>query len=213
MQFKLRVRLIGELAILTLMLCFATVSRAQSQGGKSAERSICHLTGNAMSPFELITVRSGAKASHLGHGDVEAENGKCPSVLPMSWSSGSRGNGVAASPNRGAAASALNSASGGTQSDPVTAVAAAEEEKKTAICHREGDGTYHLNTVSSSAVDAHLAHGDAYPEDGACLNGTTGGDVEPGATPEPITMLLFGAGLAGVGYLTRRRLSTGSEAI
>jgi len=132
----------------------------------------------------------------------------------MSWSSGSRGNGVAASQNRGAAASALNSTSGGTQSEPDTAVVADEEEKKTAICHREGDGSYHLNTVSSNAVDAHLAHGDTYPEDGACLSGTAGGgDVEPGATPEPITLLLFGAGLAGVGYLTRRRLSAGSAAV
>lgn len=179
-----------------------------------AQRSICHFTGDSTTPYELIAIRQAARASHVGHGDVEAENGKCPSVLPLSWSYGSRDNGKAAGQQRGGA-TALSSTSNTTQGESVNrSTTASEEENKTAICHREGDGSYHLNTVSSNAVDAHLAHGDAYPEDGACLSGTTGGgNVEPGATPEPITMLLFGAGLAGVGYLTRRRLSAGPEGV
>ena len=41
---------------------------------------------------------------------------------------------------------------------------------------------------------------DHYPlSDGTCGGGT----VDP--TPEPVTMLLFGAGIAGVGYAARRR--------
>lgn len=75
-----------------------------------------------------------------------------------------------------------------------------------AVCHLEGNGSFHLITVDNEAVfNAHLAHGDVLPENGACP-GTTGGggDGEPGAVPEPLTILLFGTGLAGVGYATRR---------
>lgn len=206
MLAKLLVRLFGGLAALTLVFCLAATSNAQSQGGKSKERSICHLTGNATSPFELIRVQSGARASHLKHGDVEAENGNCPSVLPMSWSFGSRGKRSGVVQKRSGIVSSSTSTSDINQVQSINVAPSSAEEKKTAICHREGDGSYQLNTVSTSAVDAHLAHGDSYPEDGACLSGTTGGgDVEPGATPEPITMLLFGAGLAGIGYATRRR--------
>ena len=212
MRSKFLVRFVGGLTVITFALCIAVTSSAQSSGSKITGRSICHLTGNAVNPYELIVVRQSARASHLGHGDVEAENGSCPSVLPMSWSSGSRGSGNAEDQKRNGSA-ASSSTSGTNQGTSVNgSTTASEEENMTAICHREGDGSYHLNTVSSNAVDAHLAHGDTYPEDGACLSGTTGGgNVEPGATPEPITMLLFGAGLAGIGYFTRRRLSVDVE--
>lgn len=211
-----RARLIGGLTLFALMLCASVTSRSQSQSQagnrKMAERSICHITGNVAIPFELITVRQGARASHLGHGDVEAEDGKCPSFLPASWSSGSNDKGKAAGRKQGGTAPNSNSGSNENESTSKFTAFSEEEEKKTAICHREGNGEFHLNTVSSSSVDAHLAHGDMFPEGGSCLDGTTGGDdVEPGATPEPITMLLFGAGLAGVGYMTRRRLSGSSE--
>ena len=76
-----------------------------------------------------------------------------------------------------------------------------------AVCHREGNGTFHLIVVDNEAVfNAHLNHGDALPEMGACPGGDTGGggNPDPGAVPEPLTVLLFGAGLAGVGYATRR---------
>jgi hypothetical protein len=35
--------------------------------------------------------------------------------------------------------------------------------QKVNVCHREGNGTYHLITVASQAVPAHLNHGDALP--------------------------------------------------
>jgi len=88
----------------------------------------------------------------------------------------------------------------------------ADEEKKVAICHREGTGDYHLNTVSENAVAAHIAHGDTFANGGACPSGRGGeDDGQPGGTPEPVTMLLFGAGLAGIGYATRRKLGRKAE--
>jgi hypothetical protein len=36
---------------------------------------------------------------------------------------------------------------------------------KVDVCHREGDGSYHLITVAYQAVNAHLNHGDALPGD------------------------------------------------
>jgi hypothetical protein len=44
----------------------------------------------------------------------------------------------------------------------------------TAVCHLEGNGTYHLIEINAHALDAHLKHGDVLPEHG---------DV----CPEPIT--------------------------
>ena len=81
-----------------------------------------------------------------------------------------------------------------------------------AVCHREGPPTaptgYHLIVVATQAVfDAHINHGDVMPtEGGVCPGGSTGGggNPDPGAVPEPLTILLFGTGLAGVGYATRR---------
>ena len=35
------------------------------------------------------------------------------------------------------------------------------------VCHREGNGSFHLITVASQAVPAHRAHGDAHPRRGS----------------------------------------------
>ena len=44
-----------------------------------------------------------------------------------------------------------------------TGVVADKPATKVDICHREGNGTYHLITVSERAVPAHLARGDGFP--------------------------------------------------
>jgi hypothetical protein len=187
-----------------------------AQHKNSDGRALCHFTGEATIPYELITVRRGAASSHLSHGDVRPQNGACPSVLPMSWTRrrGNRGEGVTGSSRTGTSSTSGSATSSTTteQSGSNTETNSSEEGKA-AICHREGDDSFHLITVSANAVAAHMAHGDLSPEGGSCFDGDTGGggDVEPGATPEPITMLLFGVGLAGVGYATRRRLGARSE--
>lgn len=205
--------LFGGVVLFSLQLASAVSLNAQSNDQapnmKIGTRAICHYTGNASSPYELITVLPGAGAKHSGHGDVKPENGACPNVLPMSWSDGSSKNGrTAIRKSRASSASAGNSSifQSGEKSEGINPT---EEDKKVAICHQEGNGEYRLNTVSQSSVAAHFGHGDLYPEGGMCLIGDTGADggVEPGATPEPITMLLFGVGLAGVGYVSRRRLA------
>jgi hypothetical protein len=47
---------------------------------------------------------------------------------------------------------------------PVLSVLA-EPVPKVDVCHREGNGSFHLINVSANAVPAHLAHGDALPGD------------------------------------------------
>jgi len=46
---------------------------------------------------------------------------------------------------------------------PVGSVSAKME--KVSVCHREGNGGYHLITIAKSALPAHMAHGDALPTD------------------------------------------------
>jgi len=67
------------------------------------------------------------------------------------------------------------------------------------LCHATGNGGFSTIFPNDSAYDAHSMHGDQPAGPGGC-----GVTVTPTATPEPLTMLLFGAGLAGVGYAKRR---------
>ena len=43
-----------------------------------------------------------------------------------------------------------------------------EGSEKVELCHRTGNGRYHLIEVSVNAVPAHMAHGDHYAEGGSC---------------------------------------------
>jgi len=85
----------------------------------------------------------------------------------------------------------------------------------TTICHREGNGSYTtIHPNSQGEINGHMNHpplngiNDIFdPPGGVCPDG----GVTPTATPEPISMLLFGAGLAGVGYYARRRMQRTEE--
>ena len=85
-------------------------------------------------------------------------------------------------------------------------------QANSAVCHLEGNGSFHLIVVANRAVyNAHLKHGDVLPENGLCpATPGGGGDGEPGAVPEPLTILLLGTGLAGIGYVTRRCRNKGN---
>ena len=87
---------------------------------------------------------------------------------------------------------------------------------KVGLCHANADGKFSFISIPPTALDAHYDRdlqkflnghdldffADSQEE---CDQGTGGGGEEPpGAVPEPLTILLFGAGVAGVGYATRR---------
>ena len=89
---------------------------------------------------------------------------------------------------------------------------------RVAICHATSaaDGHYNYLELPPNPLDAHFDEfgnplngheRDFFPEDTDCdrTNDDPGGDPPgPGPVPEPITVLLFGAGVAGVGYASRR---------
>src|SRR6478609_1787111 len=57
------------------------------------------------------------------------------------------------------------------------------------VCHREGNGTYHVINVSVNALPAHLAHGDIYPvpESGCSASATTEEGPSPTFPPSSTT--------------------------
>jgi len=94
----------------------------------------------------------------------------------------------------------------------------------TSICHATSSETnpYNFLTLPPEPLSAHFDEfgtplagheKDFIPTDSDCdISNDGGGEPPPpGSTPEPITMLLFGAGLAGVGYVSRRYLKKGDS--
>lgn len=86
---------------------------------------------------------------------------------------------------------------------------------KVGLCHANAPNDYSFVFISENALDAHYdrdlmqfknGHDLDFFADTAeeCTRTTPGGEEPPGAVPEPLTILLFGAGVAGVGYATRR---------
>jgi hypothetical protein len=89
---------------------------------------------------------------------------------------------------------------------------------RTAMCHatRSATNPFNFLTLPGEPLSAHFDEfgsplagheTDFFPVDNDCdtSNDPDGGDPPgPGAVPEPVTILLFGAGVAGVGYASRR---------
>lgn len=81
------------------------------------------------------------------------------------------------------AALALSACAGSTVTSPTASAArnmnsrpsfaVAGGQEKVQVCHRTGNGTFHLITVGAPAVPAHLAHGDGFP--GQAVPGRTDG--------------------------------------
>ena len=74
------------------------------------------------------------------------------------------------------------------------------------ICHHPPGQTDHDQDTLLTTGQGHFGQpGAAHAQDHPPVNGSCqlpGGTTE---VPEPITVILFGAGLAGVGYAARRR--------
>lgn len=90
--------------------------------------------------------------------------------------------------------------------------------QKTAICHAtsSAENPFNFLELPPASLDDHIDNEtgnplvgheqDFFPVDNDCdkSNDPGGPGPSPDPIPEPITMLLFGAGLAGVGYASRR---------
>jgi hypothetical protein len=64
----------------------------------------------------------------------------------------------------GARATAVKSDKGGAVEETASTAGA----NTSAVCHLEGNGTYHLLQINPNALQAHLNHGDVLPKNGAC---------------------------------------------
>ena len=103
----------------------------------------------------------------------------------------------------------------------VFVVSSVAQSSKTAICHATSSASnpYTFLQLPPEPLSAHFdefgtplaGHEKDYFASDAEIAAKACGSVvgpsptpDPGAVPEPITMLLFGAGVAGVGYASRR---------
>ena len=95
------------------------------------------------------------------------------------------------------------------------------QDARVGVCHATESGSFVLLMLPdkvNGSVSVHIAdpaqpdsgHDDDYlasPAEiaaGQCGDAGPGPTPSPGAVPEPVTILLFGAGLAGVGYASRK---------
>lgn len=128
-------------------------------GGASAKQEnkveVCHRTGNGS--FHMISIGAPALEAHLAHGDGkpgQAVPGQPGKVFGADCSIASAGQNEPAPPP----ATTKTTATSGTKK--------VSKASKVDVCHKTGNGSYHLINISRSALPAHLNnHGDGFPND------------------------------------------------
>ncbi|PTA67709.1 hypothetical protein C8263_11395 [Deinococcus arcticus] len=115
--------------------------------------TICHRTGSATNPYNLITVSRNALDAHQGHGDIiPAPPEGCPTTAD-----GAQPSPTPPSPTPPAP----------TPPNPAPPSPTPPEggNDKVSICHATGSANnpYNLITVSANALEAHRGHGDIIP--------------------------------------------------
>jgi hypothetical protein len=194
-----------------LLTCGALNANAASGGSDNdnGKVTICHATGQG---YVALTVGNGYK-THKGHtADINAApGGGChekTATVPNgadSLGSGTRSaarGGSSASDTSGVGPASRNTI-GGSSPGPNGVSRRSVTGGNSSPAGTSLDGTAPAGGIESTGAQTNgtiLANGCT-----AAAEGIPVGAEVPIATPEPVTMLLFGAGLAGIGFVQRRR--------
>ena len=179
------------------------------RGDENGKVAICHSTGQGY----VTRIVGNKDKSHKNHaGDINpAPLSGCPettAAIPDA-TGGSAGSGGGLGISSGAT-SGVGSAAGGTSSD--IGSSAQGFVRGNGNPSAKGDGSTNAgNTTQTSGTGTNGAqtNGSTTGNGGTVtINDVPVGTGVPVATPEPVTLLLFGAGLAGIGYVKRRRDKT-----
>lgn len=179
------------------LCCVLAASGVVAVGANGAEAAakgnnktvICHATGQG---YVAVATADGGRSHRKHLNDVAPlAGGGCPEfAITLPDGAAASGSGVSNADGASIGASSgedstdgaftgrQNYVNGGNASGPIAKGASLSN----------GTGSVSGSTVPTSQVDTTVPNGTA-----------------PVATPEPVTMLLFGAGLAGVGFISRRR--------
>jgi len=159
--------LTAVLAVLALVFgVLAVAAPATADSGNGADKiTICHFVpgnGETKDHYNVITIAMQAWLNGHSDGDDPVYNhndrdvvydGGCPTIEEPEYC-----------PEDATANAGMEIPAGETAETYCVA-----REDKVEICHLEGNGTFNLIEVDDSAVQAHLDHGDVYPDEfGAC---------------------------------------------